>query len=159
MSGEWPYDDALPDHPWTETYRLAVLGNWYPRHMFVVAVVVPTDENAYFKLMMPTDAEAAVLASYQMYRLYQEFPEHHIQELSRRAPLYVTNILNTTIFVKYEDGTWGYTMYNWSQAPRPLPGGPTKFTSLTSLIDHIEHLRNHRWQQWMRDHLDVFARA
>lgn len=158
MSGDWTYDDALPDHPWTKLYRLPAVRHWRTEFHYCVAVVVPTDDNVVRNIMMPTDREAAMLSSYQDYLLPGLFNEPVIRRMRREAPFYVDGCMNTRVFMKRETG-WCFDTRRSEDGPWPVYGDRSWNLSLVDLLNILERNPASRWPLWKRDHPEVFAAA
>lgn len=152
----WPYD-AVQDDPLT-ALRIPVTES-HPRRRYLAAFHgVPTRYLDPEVLARPTDAEAAILASYIDY-VRQRYPERwQLQMLAE--PLDAIEGHNTFVFHKYGENDWGYRWDTWAH-PRfsPSPRHPERRT----LVEAIGHSRSfagdpdRAWEAWKAAHPDVFG--
>lgn len=162
---DWPFGtDADRDDPLT-ALRIAVTGS-HPRWYYLVAF---DRESA----VHPTDAEAAMLASYlEEYKTHWYGPDdrHGYRYKLAQRPLDVDGGANGVIFRKWGDDDWGYRRQSWTRGPLYVPQSPrirerypdeAPFGPMTlvqvmdrahTIVDHVHD----RWLKWKADHPEVF---
>lgn len=149
---QWKYD-ARQDHPWTERYRLPVVGSPYPRWAYHVAVVVA---DGPWEGIEPTEDEARILGSFLEYTIDRWYNRQWIAKM-REAPFDLDGGTNTMTFLKKPDGNWTYRRMTWTHGPWPFRGNPRQFPRLVDLLDHIEDPIPERWETWKAAHPEVFS--
>lgn len=162
---DWPFGiDADRDDPLT-TLRIAVTGS-HPMWCYLVAF--NRDSAA-----RPTDAEAAMLASY-----LEEYKDHWYgdggyRRILAQRPLDVDGGANGVIFRKYRDDDWGYRRQSWTRGPLFVPQSPRLRElypgeaplgpmTLEKVMDHAHSICGEvhaRWVEWKTAHATVFPAA
>lgn len=154
------FTDADMNHPWVAQHRLPVIKSYSPKFGYVVAVVVPDEEDEFtdlFNLGTPTDEDAAVIASYLDYKIerigYRE--GYRAQMLTR--PLDLDETINTISILKRKDGSWAYNRVTWEHPPKPFFNASYVPKSVVELLDYIEQdfstkEPNAKWTEWKQKH-------
>lgn len=151
------YEGVKNNHLWTDKYNLPVLTRVRAVYRFIVAVVIPDKGNEYLRIDMPTENEAAMLASYQDYLLTsRRYVDAQVEEMRRAGRFYVDEERNSYVFVKRQEQGWAYTPSARGLTLWPAPG-EYEFDELVRLLDHIEQSQHLRWQEWKDAHPGVFA--
>lgn len=161
-SADWPFGtDADRDDPLTEL-RIAVTGS-HPRWCYLVAFDRDSDAR-------PTDAEAAMLASYlEEYKAYWYGNGRYAHTLTQR-PLDVDGGANGVVFRKWGEDDWGYRRQSWTRGPRYVPQSPpirARYPEeapqgplpLLEVMDRAHTICGEvypRWTEWKTAHPDVF---
>lgn len=159
----WPFgNDADRDDPLT-ALRIAVTHAW-PGWRYLVAFDRDSAER-------PTDAEAAMLASYlDEYKAHWYNPTY-LAKLATRA-LDVDGGANGVIFRKWGPDDWGYRRQSWQHGPLYVPESPRlrdggfvagrsvlgPFT-LVQVMDYAHTIGDDpmpRWVAWKAAHPEVF---
>lgn len=169
LPADWPYD-ADRDDPLTKL-RIPVVSSFNPRWKYVAAYL-NVDPACKFdppwpfaSAERPTDTEAAMIASFIQEYLRHWFREGYVERLAQRA-LDVDGGNNTTVFIKYGAGDWGYRLCSWTYGPtfvpQPpnFPGRQVGPLGLVQVMDRAHSIGDEvmpRWQQWKADHPDAFA--
>lgn len=160
----WPFgNDADRDDQLT-ALRIAVTHAW-PGWAYLVAF--DRDSNIW-----PTDAEAAMLASYlDEYKTHWYRPPY-LAKLAELA-LDVDGSANGVIFRKWGDGDWGYRRQSWRSGPLYVPESPRIRDgdreagrapvgpyALVQVMDYAHAYGDDpspRWEAWKTAHPDVFG--
>jgi hypothetical protein len=155
----WPFGtDAIEDDPLT-ALRIAVVSS-HPRWCYLVGFDRESDAR-------PTDAEAAMLASYlDEYKAYWYGDNWFAQRMADR-PIDVDGGANGVIFRKWGDDDWGYRRQSWNRGPLYVPQSPRirdRYPdeaplgplSLEQVMDHAHDINPGRWQQWKAAHPEIF---
>ncbi|MBD3004621.1 hypothetical protein [Streptomyces sp. 5-10] len=158
---DWPFgNDADQDDPLTKL-RIAVTGR-HPRWCYLVAFDRGSEAR-------PTDAEAAMLASYLIEYKYHWYNDSYLRKLHRR-PLDVDGGANGVIFRKYGVDDWGYRRQSWTHGPMYVPQSPKVRgvglgrvglgpLTLAQVMDHTHQNVDEvspRWLEWKAAHPEVF---
>ncbi|MEW2266925.1 hypothetical protein [Streptomyces sp. NPDC047868] len=120
----WPFGtDANENDPLT-ALRIPVVTSFNPEWKYVAAYIdVDTGKYSWGSQERPTDAEAAMLASF-----IEEYKNHWFNQTYKARlllrPLDVDSGCNTTIFVKYGENDWGYRLCSWEYGPMYVPTKP-----------------------------------
>lgn len=170
----WPFDtDAIQDDPLT-ALRIPVVTSFNPMWKYVAAYInVDRSQYSWGSQERPTDAEAAMLASF-----IEEYKNHWFNEAYKarllERPLDVDSGCNTTVFIKYGTDDWGYRRCSWQYGPMYVPVGPKlrggKYDedkqpgplSLVQVMDRCHTICDEpmqHWVQWKADHPEVFGGA
>jgi hypothetical protein len=162
----WPFGtDAIQDDPLT-ALRIPVVTSFNPMWKYIAAYIdVDTSPYSWGSQERPTDAEAAMLASYiDEYIAY--FLGDRERERMRKRPLDVEGRVVTRIFVKYGVDDWGYRVVTWERGPLYVPQSPAMRErypeeavgplSLEQVLDRAHDIYPDRWIKWKADHPDVF---
>lgn len=172
---DWPYD-ALEHDPLTGL-RIPVVSSFNPDWKYVAAYLNPVKGGPdYLKgppfgsNERPTDAEAAMIASFIREYIEHWFNEGYQRRLAER-PLDVDSGCVTIVFIKYGPDDWGYRVVTWECGPTFVPppplwrerhpdeagGGPLP---LERVMDrrhaHGDGEPSKRWLKWKAAHPDVF---
>lgn len=163
----WPFgDDADRDDPLTKL-RVPAVWSFNPMWKYVAAYIKPApDENPYHwgSNARPTDAEAAMLASFIQEYLHHWFRDSYIARLAER-PLDVDGGCKTQVFVKYGEDDWGYRVVTWEYGPLFVPESPgfkdRKIgpLSLVQVMDRRHTIGDEpmkHWLDWKAAYPDVF---
>ncbi|UQA91212.1 hypothetical protein [Streptomyces halobius] len=164
MMTDWPFaEDADRDDPLTRL-RIPVTGV-HPRWRYVACFDRESEDR-------PTDAEAAMLASFIREYIEHWFNQGYQRRLAERA-LDVDSGCNTVIFHKWGPDDWSYRLDSWQYGPFWVPvaprlrggqhdyRGPWKL-SLVDVMDHKHTIGDEplpRSAQWKAAHPDVFPVA
>jgi hypothetical protein len=163
----WPFGtDADRDDPLT-LLRVPTVWTFNPMWRYVAAYIKPHTENPYHwgSTERPTDAEAAMLASFIQEYLQHWFRDSYIRKLAER-PLDVDSGCNTTLFVKYGPDDWGYRLASWDRGPLFVPQAPQvkdrgEPMSLERVMDRRHTIADDKpmqhWLDWKAQHPEVFA--
>ncbi|MFE1767237.1 hypothetical protein ACFW81_23840 [Streptomyces angustmyceticus] len=159
----WPFGaDADRDDPLT-ALRIPVTGT-HPQWRYIATF--DRDSEA-----RPTDAEAAMLASFIDEYKTHWFNEHYQQKLAERT-LDVDGGCNTTIFHKWGDGDWSYRRGSWQYGPFWVPVSPRLRNgdldhkslpphTLAQTMDRIRTIADDkpmkRWIDWKAARTEVFG--
>lgn len=174
----WPFD-AIQDDPLT-ALRVPVVTSFNPMWKYVAAYLNPVEEGPdYLKgppfgsLERPTDAEAAMIASFIREYIEHWFNERYKRQLAER-PLDVDSGCKTIVFIKYGRDDWGYRVTTWEYGhtfvppppsfrerhPEEACGGPL---SLLQVMDRKHTIGDdgpmRHWVEWKATHPDVFGGA
>jgi hypothetical protein len=148
---DWPYD-ADQDDPLT-ALRIPVTSLW-PGWKYVATF----DRDS---AVRPTDAEAAILASFiAEYKAHWYFP-HYSEKLLER-PFDIDSGQVTTIFHKRGEDDWAYRVATWEYGPMLVPERSVPALPLVALMDRIHTIGDEpmgHWLEWKAAHPDVFAEA
>lgn len=170
----WPFGtDADRDDPLT-ALRVPAVESFNPMWKYVAAYVRPESETGahWGSAERPTDAEAAMLASFIREYLQHWFHDGHIRRLGERLLDVDTGV--TTLFVKYGPDDWGYRLDTWQYGPLYVPprpsyrekypaeayGGPLTLEQVMDrrhTIGDGEPMRH--WVDWKAQHPEVFPPA
>jgi hypothetical protein len=167
----WPFGtDANENDPLT-ALRIPVVTSFNPEWKYVAAYI-DVDRSCYSwgSQERPTDAEAAMLASFIEEYKHHWFNESYKAKLLKR-PLDVDSGCNTTIFVKYGTDDWGYRLCSWERGPMYVPvspklrGGDYDYAkcpgplTLEQVMDYrhtiVDEPMQH-WLDWKAAHPEVF---
>lgn len=170
----WPFGtDAKQDDPLT-ALRIPVVDSFNPNWKYVAAYIdVDTTPYSWGSNERPTDAEAAMLASFIEEYKHHWFNDWYKAKLLER-PLDVDSGCNTTVFIKYGANDWGYRRCSWTYGPLFVPVGPNLRggdhdrskpsgpLSLEQVMDRshtiVDDAMPH-WLQWKADHPAIFGGA
>lgn len=170
----WPFEtDAKQDDPLT-AMRIPVVDSFNPRWKYVAAYIdVDTSRYSWGSQERPTDAEAAMIASFIEEYKHHWFNERYKARLLER-PLDVDSGCNTTVFIKYGTDDWGYRLCSWQYGPLFVPVGPNLRggdyeyakcpgpLTLEQVMDRshtiVDEPMQH-WLDWKAAHPDVFGAA
>jgi hypothetical protein len=161
---EWPFgSDADRDDPLTKL-RIAVTSS-HPRWSYLVSF----DRDS---AVRPTDAEAAMLASFLEEYKHHWYRRSYLAQLAERA-LDVDGGANGVVFHKFGTDDWGYRRHSFQQgwpwsvvwpslrdreADSPIRG---PFT-LAEVMDRAQGRGDEpprRWVEWKAAHPEVFGQA
>lgn len=158
---DWPYD-ADRDDPLT-ALRIPVTSA-YPAWRYIATFDRESEAR-------PTDAEAAMLASYiEQYKVYFFGADGWYKRKLEERPFDCDAV--TRIFHKWGDDDWSYRVETWDRGPFWVPVGPNsrggkwdeaKLGALTleQVMDQDKHMHSEypdkEWAQWKTDHPDVFG--
>lgn len=160
---DWPYaeDGVKPDDP-LNALRIPVITTSHPRWCYLVAFdqdAIQPDGNR------PTDAEAAMLASFRDEYIQYWYNATWIAKMAAR-PFDIDGGYNGLVFRKWGDADWGYRRSTWDRGPLFWPGPAwyrerygTKVHGLAELLDHINGYGdelNPRWEAWKTAHPDIW---
>lgn len=167
----WPFGtDAIENDPLT-ALRIPVVTSFNPEWKYVAAYIdVDTSRYSWGSTERPTDAEAAMLASFIDEYKHHWFNESYHRKLAQRA-LDVDSGCNTTIFIKYGPDDWGYRLCSWQYGPMYVPvgpklrggkyddgkhSGPMSLEQVMDLRHTIVHEVMPHWLEWKATHPEVF---
>ena len=167
----WPFGaDAIENDPLTKL-RIPVVTSFNPEWKYVAAYIdVDTGPYSWGSSERPTDAEAAMIASFIKEYKHHWFRESYQRKLAER-PLDVDSGCNTTVFIKYGPDDWGYRLCSWTYGPTYVPAGPKlrggKYDEdkqpgplrLAQVMDRrhtiVDEVMQH-WLDWKAAHPEVF---
>lgn len=170
----WPFGtDADRDDPLT-ALRVPAVSSFNPMWRYIAAYVKPESETGahWGSTERPTDAEAAMLASFIQEYLHHWFNAGHIRKLAERDLDVDTGV--TTLFVKYGADDWGYRLDTWQHGPLFVPPRPSyrvRFPdeacgsplSLVQVMDRRHTICDgepmQHWLDWKAAHPVVFGGA
>lgn len=168
----WPFGtDAKENDPLTKL-RIPVVDSFNPGWKYVAAYMdVDRSKYSWGSKERPTDAEAAMLASFIEEYKHHWFNEWYKARLLER-PLDVDSGCNTTVFVKYGTDDWGYRRCSWTYGPLYVPVGPGLRggeydkdkqpgpLTLVQVMDRchtiVDDVMPH-WLRWKADRPEVFG--
>lgn len=171
MTAAWPFGtDALEHDPLTKL-RIPVVTSFNPEWKYVAAYIdVDTSAYSWGSQMRPTEAEAAMIASF-----IEEYKNHWFNDSYKarlmKRPLDVDSGCNTTVFIKYADGDWGYRLCSWQYGPTYVPVGPKQRggkydedkqpgpLTLEQVMDRRHTIGDEpmrHWLDWKKAHPEVF---
>jgi hypothetical protein len=168
----WPFGTDANEHDPLTQLRIPVVASFNPQWKYVAAYIdVDLSPYSWGSQERPTDQETAMLASFiDEYKQYF-FNEMYQSKLLER-PLDVDSGCNTTVFVKYGTGDWGYRLTSWTYGPTYVPVGPNlrggKYDedkkpgplSLQQVMDRRHSIGDEpmkHWLDWKAAHPAVFA--
>ncbi|WP_042400025.1 hypothetical protein [Streptacidiphilus carbonis] len=154
---DWPFGtDADRDDPLT-ALRVAVTSS-HPDWCYITSF----DRESPVR---PTDAEAAMLGSFNEEYIAYWYNERYKAKLAERL-LDVDGGANGVTFIKYGEDDWGYRRRTWTMGPRYVPQSPRfadRQVGPLSLADLMGRIHNHgddkpskRWTDWVAAHPGVF---
>jgi hypothetical protein len=154
------FTDVDMNHPWVTQHRLPVLKTYNPKFGYVVAVVVPDEEDELtdlFNLDTPTDEDAAVIASYLEYKIERINYRGGFRAQMLSRPLDLDDTINTITILKRKDGSWAYSKVTWEHPPKPFFNADYVPKSVVEILDYIERdfstkEPNAHWTDWKQDH-------
>jgi hypothetical protein len=167
----WPFGtDANENDPLT-ALRIPVVTSFNPEWKYIAAYIdVDTSRYSWGSQERPTDAEAAMLASFIEEYKHHWFNESYKAKLLKRS-LDVDSGCNTTVFIKYGTDDWGYRLCSWTYGPTYVPVGPKlrggKYDedkqpgplTLEQVMDRrhtiVDEAMPH-WLDWKAQHREVF---
>lgn len=167
----WPFGtDANERDPLT-ALRIPVVTSFNPEWKYIAAYIdVDTSRYSWGSQERPTDAEAAMLASFIEEYKHHWFNESYKAKLLKRS-LDVDSGCNTTVFIKYGTDDWGYRLCSWTYGPTYVPVGPKlrggKYDedkqpgplTLEQVMDRrhtiVDEVMPH-WLDWKAQHPEVF---
>lgn len=172
----WPFGtDAIQDDPLT-ALRIPVVTSFNPSWHYVAAYLGTSADTGntfdppwpFASAERPTDDEAQMLVSFLAeHRQYWFGNEGYARQMNQR-PLDIDSGWNTTVFIKYAEGDWGYRRCSWiygaTFAPDPPNVRDRNLAPLTleQVMDRAHSCGNqpsHHWQQWKTNHPDIFGGA
>lgn len=162
---DWPFGtDADRDDPLT-ALRIPVVSSFNPQWKYVAALMaVDTSRYSWGSAERPTDAEAAMIASFIREYITHWFRESYQHKLAQR-PLDVDSGCNTVVFCKYGPDDWAYRRMSWEYGPLFVPEPPHMKDrqgplSLEQVMDRVHTIGDDgpmpRWTTWRADHPEVF---
>jgi hypothetical protein len=176
MTDAWPFGTDADEHDPLTRLRIPVVGSFNPTWCYVAAYLKPvTGGPDYLKgppfgsLERPTDAEAAMLASFlQEHRRYWFNNGGYARKMDQR-PLDIDSGWNTTVFIKYGPDDWGYRRCSWTHGPTFVPGppsfrerypdegGPLTLEQVMDRRHTISDEPMQHWTDWKKAHPEVFS--
>jgi hypothetical protein len=172
VTAAWPFDtDAKQDDPLT-ALRIPVVTSFNPGWKYIAAYIdVDTSKYSWGSTERPTDAEAAMIASFIKEYKHHWFRESYQRRLSER-PLDVDSGCNTTVFIKYGPNDWGYRRCSWEHGPLFVPSGPNLRGTKREYVKNsgplpleqvmdlchtfVKETMPH-WLKWKADHPETFS--
>lgn len=160
-STAWPFGkDADRRDPLTAR-RIAVTSS-HPAWSYLVAFHRDSGTR-------PTDAEAAMLASYLEEWKQRWYTSTYLAKMAQR-PLDVDGTANGLVFHKFGPGDWGYRRHSFNRGNLWTVQGPARRTANShgpySLLALLDWLHTHAstepapsWQAWKAAHPATFAQA
>lgn len=172
----WPFGTDADEHDPLTALRIPVVGSFNPMWKYVAAYLDTVEDGPdYLKgppfgsLSRPTDAEAAMLASFIEEYIKHWFNDGYQAKLARRA-LDVDGGCKTIVFIKYGEDDWGYRVTTWEYGHTFVPpppsfrekypdeacGGPL---SLVQAMDRKHTIGDEpmpHWSDWKAAHPEVF---
>lgn len=171
MTAAWPFGADAAEHDPLTKLRIPVVTSFNPEWRYVAAYIgVDTSRYSWGSAERPTDAEAAMLASFIDEYKHHWFNDGYKARLMRR-PLDVDSGCNTTVFIKYGTDDWGYRLCSWIYGPTYLPVGPKLRGGEYDAGEHrgpltLEQVMDRRhtigdepmahWVDWKKTHPEVF---
>jgi hypothetical protein len=153
----WPYD--ADQHDPLTALRIPVTGAYPQKGYLACFYVDPSGNGRAGDTPRPTDAEAAMLASYIAYLRTKYEP--HVQRRMAAEPL-DTGDLAALVFSKRDNGSWAYRRAHWTEGPFFWPpfGGGVRL-ALGALLDHVVTSggasKAPEWEAWKAAHREAFA--
>jgi hypothetical protein len=158
---DWPYD--ADQHDPLTAMRIPVTSA-YPEWRYIATFDGESEAR-------PTDAEAAMLASFiEQYKVYFFGADGWYKRKLEEKPFDCDAV--TKIFHKWGAGDWSYRVVTWESGPLWVPvqprlrGGQYDYKglgahTLEQAMDLTHHLGTKypdtAWVQWKSDHPDVFG--
>lgn len=154
------FTDVDMNHPWVSKHRLPVVKSYNPKFGYVVAVVVPDEEDdlsQLFNLDAPTDEDAAVIASYLDYKIERISYRSGYRAQMLTRPLDLDEGINTISIIKRKDGSWAYSRVTWEHPPKPFFNADYVPKTVVELLDYIEKdcftkEPDVKWTAWKQEH-------
>lgn len=167
MTAAWPFGVDADEHDPLAALRIPVVTSFNPQWKYIAAWIgVDTSRYSWGSAERPTDAEAAMLASY-----IDEYIAYFLGDQERKRmlkrPLDVEGRVVTRVFVKYGPDDWGFRVVTWDGGsflpPRPSTRGteyehpkyPGPLT-LEQVMDVAHGIYPKRWVDWKKAHPEVF---
>ena len=169
MTAAWPFGtDADENDPLTKL-RIPVVTSFNPMWKYIAAYIdVDSGPYSWGSQARPTDAEAAMLASYIDEYIHYFLGDRERQRMLKR-PLDVEGRVVTRVFVKYGPDDWGYRVVTWQYGSLFVPGPPSQRgtehehpkhpgpLSLAQVMDLDHSIYLKRWLGWKAAHPEVFG--
>lgn len=171
MTVAWLFGADAGEHDPLTALRIPVVTSFNPQWKYVAAWIgVDRSRYSWGSTERPTDAEAAMLASFIDEYKHHWFNDGYKARLMER-PLDVDSGCNTTVFVKYGTDDWGYRLCSWIYGPTYLPVGPKLRGGEYDVDGHsgplaLEQVMDRRhtigdepmahWTDWKAAHPEVF---
>lgn len=178
----WPFGtDALEHDPLT-ALRIPVVTSFNPSGYYTCAYLGTNKDTGqdweppwpFASAERPTDREAQMLASFREYhRWYWSTVWGYDMAKLDAKPLDVDNTGAATVFLKYDDGDWGYRRTSWTSGPTFVPSPPnlrgTEYEyvktpgplPLDQVMDRIHGIGSEHpskeWLRWKAEHPEVFG--
>lgn len=154
LETDWPYD-ADRDDPLTKLRIPVTCFN--PGWIYTVAFDRVSDIGSNER---PTDAEAAMIASYiEFYRTWWYNPTWQAKLLER--PFDIDGGCNTVILHKYGADDWAYRRRSWEYGPLFVPAyDRTENWPLLRVLDRsitVLDEPHKEWEAWKAAHPEVFT--
>lgn len=156
---EWPYD--ADQHDPLTALRIPVVRSPVPDKAYLAVVLAETD-NAIWPCSRPTDAEAAMIASYIGYLCSDYRPGWRKAMLER--PFDLDGAMATRVFRKRPDGGWCYRLDTWQYGPFWAPpdnGDPANVLDLEAVLDRLvtydAKMTPQPWLDWKAAHPEAFG--
>jgi hypothetical protein len=161
VTAAWPFGTDADEHDPLTALRIATTGS-HPRWCYLVGFDRDSDAR-------PTEAEAAMLASYlDEYKAYW-YGGSYLHKLAEK-PLDVDGGANGVIFRKWGPDDWGYRRQSWTRGPLYVPQSPRireRYPdeapigplALEQVMDHAHTIvdgLHKRWLDWKVAHPEVF---
>ncbi len=168
MTAAWPFGADADEHDPLTKLRIPVVTSFNPQWKYIAAwIAVDTSRYSWGSAERPTDAEAAMLASY-----IDEYIAYFLGDQERKRmlkrPLDVEGGVITRVYIKYGPDDWGYRVVTWERGPFYVPTGPkvrgteheyTKHPgplTLEQVMDVDHGIYPKRWSDWKAAHPEVF---
>jgi hypothetical protein len=158
MTSQAIFPDVDLSHPWVKDYRVPFMFGRPAQNYFVVLQVpLAGTEGDRSTIMTPTEDEVKIISSYIDFKVSNYGYTEHFKNIVRQRPLDIDDIVNTTTFRKWSNGTWAYSMATWTlHGPKPFMD-EKKFTDIVDLIDLIEKDWSNdsvrpEWAAWKAEH-------
>jgi hypothetical protein len=150
MTEREKYTDVL-DHPWVNDYRIPVVHNFQSTWYYFVTLSVP-EENGYNFVIMPTEEDAILVASYINYRISTFKYYSNYEAKIRSEKLDVDNSINTIHLGNTEKMGWSWCRRTWETGLFPHFDSTIRYATLIELLDSIESdgkgNLTPKWQAW-----------
>jgi len=171
MTAAWPFGADADEHDPLTKLRIPVVTSFNPGWKYIAAYIdVDTSRYSWGSAERPTDAEAAMLASFIEEYKHHWFNDGYKARLLERR-LDVDSACNTTVFIKYGTDDWGYRMCSWQSGPMYVPVGPKQRSgeheydkcpgplTLEQVMDRRHTIGDEpmtHWTDWKKAHPEVF---
>ncbi|MDH2390061.1 hypothetical protein QCN29_14925 [Streptomyces sp. HNM0663] len=163
MSATWPFGTDADEHDPLTKLRIPVVTSFNSDWKYIAAYIgVDTSRYSWGSRERPTDAEAAMLASYIDEYIHYFLGDRERQRMLKR-PLDVEGRVVTRDFIKYGPADWGYRVVTWQYGPLFVPGPPGSESrqtvgplSLEQAMDRDHDIYPKRWLDWKAAHPEVF---
>jgi hypothetical protein len=135
---------AVTDAPWPH--------NDQSRYVAVVAIL--PEGNLWVPGLPPTEAEAAMIASFIAYKLSAHLYPHQVTAM-RAERLFDTWHASPYVLCNRGKDGWMYNRPTWRTGPLFAPYEKPEPLTLAGLLDLIEH-DSDRWATWKAERPEVF---
>lgn len=157
------FDDIVfpMDHPWIAEHRLPCVQGWHADWSYPVALNVMSQEWEAHPVILPTDEEVALLASYNAHRSNGWYTPEYLAKV-RQGPLDVDPGISTYVFGKDAEQSWRYKSATWETGVYPnfAIGSSPRYPFLIDLLQKIErNFESRVWAGWEEKNREIITAA